>query len=229
MENHKLNTTELLRTARMTGVWYLALAVSGMLGFLIFHPQVFVSDDPAKTLENLTQRESFARVRLILEFAIVVSQALAAVWFYKLFGGINKWAAWSLGAWGMMNAAVIMISAIAMASAIEVAAFTNQSPGNKMMLIQLLEQLSKNAWGVGGLFFGLWLIPMGYIVVSSERMPVWLGRILIIGGAGYLLNTFIVYMGFENPWIGLLVVPATVGEFWMIGYLFIFGIRTSKP
>lgn len=28
----------LVKTARITGVWYLSLAVFGILGFLVFHP-----------------------------------------------------------------------------------------------------------------------------------------------------------------------------------------------
>lgn len=40
-------------TARIAGVWYLALAISGILGFLIFHPKIFDSKDAQKTLINL--------------------------------------------------------------------------------------------------------------------------------------------------------------------------------
>jgi len=86
----------------------------------------------------------------------------------------------------------------------------------------------KNAWGVGSLFFGLWLLPMGYIIVSSNRMPRWLGITLISGGIGYLLSAFLKYAGVSSPVVGTLVIPATVGEFWMIGYLLIFGIRNSS-
>ncbi|HNU43661.1 MAG TPA: DUF4386 domain-containing protein, partial [Cyclobacteriaceae bacterium] len=75
---------ELVSTARITGAWYLLLAITGILGFMVFHSRVYVSD-PATTLENLTSKESIARVRLFLELLIVVSQALAAAWFYKLF------------------------------------------------------------------------------------------------------------------------------------------------
>ena len=92
-------------------------------------------------------------------------------------------------------------------------------------MIQIFVQVIKNAWGVGSLFFGLWLIPMGYIVVSTQRMPVWLGRVLMLGGAGYLASAIINYMGVHAAWAEMLVIPATVGEFWMIAYLLIFGIR----
>jgi len=218
---------ELVSTARMAGVWYLMLGITGMAGFLLLHPRIYVADDLSKTLENLTEFETLARTRLLFEFLIVVSQALAAVWFYKLFKDIRHVAAWTLAAWGMMNAAAIMISAMAMGGAIEVANSAH-IVNDKLVMIQIFDQFIKNAWGVGSLFFGLWLLPMGYIVVSSKRMPIWLGRVLIVGGVGYILSTFIRYMGVNEPWVDILVIPATVGEFWMIGYLLIFGIRPSN-
>jgi hypothetical protein len=220
--------TSLVKTARLTGVWYLCLAISGVLGFLVFHPQIFVPNEPAETLRNLTGQETLARIRLLLEFAVIVSQALTAVWFYRLFRKINEWGAWTLGIWGTVNSGVIMISAISMATALKMANTPDLSLEQQVVLIQLLQSLGGNAWGVGSLFFGLWLIPMGYIVVSSKRMPVWMGRILIIGGIGYLLNTFFNYMGLGHPLVDALVIPATVGEFWMIGYLLIYGIRESN-
>ncbi len=215
---------ELVSTARLTGVWYLMLAITGMVGFLMLHARIYVTDDPSKTLANITEHETVARVRMLFEFLVVISQALAAVWFYKLFKDIRHVAAWALAAWGMINSVAIMISAMAMGGAIEVAIGT-QALQDKVVMIQLFNQFIKNAWGVGSLFFGLWLIPMGYIVVSSKRMPVWLGRVLILGGAGYLVSTFINYMGIHETWVEMLVIPATIGEFWMIGYLLIYGIR----
>jgi Domain of unknown function (DUF4386) len=218
---------DLVGSARITGVWYLMLAITGMVGFLILHPRIYVSGDPAKTLSNLTEFDMLARMRLLFELLIVASQALAAVWFYKLFKDIHHEAAWALAAWGMMNAAAIMISAMAMGGAIEVAS-SAQALNEKVIMTQLFQQFIKHAWGVGSLFFGLWLIPMGYIVLSSQRMPLWLGRVLILGGAGYILSTFISYMGVNETWVGMLTIPATVGEFWMIAYLLIFGIRPVK-
>jgi len=218
---------QLVMTARLTGLWYFMLAVSGIFGFMIFHPQIFVADDPHKTLNNLINHESTARIRLLFELCIIVSQALAAVWFYKLFRSLNEWAASILGIWGTVNAVVIMVSAIAMSAAIDIASSSSLAIQEKMVSIQLLQSIITNAWAVGGLFFGLWLLPMGYIVVSSKRMPIWLGRILFIGGIGYLLNTFMKCGGVESPYLDLLTVPATVGELWMIGYLFLYGIRPA--
>ena len=216
---------QLIKTARLAGVWYLILAISGVFGFMIFHPQIYDANDPQKTLNNLINLGSISRIRLFFELVIIVSQALAAVWFYKLFYDVHKWAAATLGMWGTVNAVVIMVSAISMSSAIEIANSSFPTLQEKTILIQLLGEIISNTWAVGGLFFGLWLIPMGYIIISSGRMPIWLGRILIIGGIGYLLQTFMNSAGVQSAYINILVIPATVGEFWMIGYLLIYGIR----
>ncbi len=218
----------LKRTARVTGLWYAALAITGMVGFLVVRPQIFVEGDAAATLANLVGNESLARLGLVAEMGIVGAQALVAVWFYKLFRSINHGAAWALAIFGMMNAVAILASAAFLATALSVAGDPGVAiGGDSAGTVQLMYELSANSWGVGALFFGLWLIPMGYVAATSGRMPVWLGRILIVGGVTYMLSTFVGY-GIANAesWLveGLPYV-ATIGEFWMIGYLLTAGIR----
>jgi hypothetical protein len=216
----------LMATARLTGIWYLALAITGVCGFMVLHPQVYATDDPATTLENLTSREALARTRLVVELLIVLSQALAAVWFYKLFKPINSWAASLIGLWGTVNAVLIMISAIAMGAALDVAG-ASLPVEEKVGLIRVLSLVIRHAWAAGGLFFGLWLFPMGYIIVSSGCMPRALGYTLLLGGVGYVLSTLLGYADIGKSFAEYLPIPASVGEFWIIGYLLIFGIRPA--
>jgi hypothetical protein len=201
-----------------------------MLGFLLIRPQIYVVGDPAATLANLVDQEGIARLGLVFELAVVVAQALAAVWFYKLFRSINNTAAFALALFGMVNAIAIMASAVFMATALTVAGDASLAPGGDVAAtVQLMYQFSSNSWGVGALFFGLWLIPMGHIATSSGLMPRWLGRILILGGGGYLLSAFVSYgiAGAPTWLVELLLFPATIGELWMIGYLLVIGIRDS--
>lgn len=220
----------LRRTARTTGWWYLALGVTGMLGFLLLRPQLHVAGDPGGTLANLVGRPGLARTAVVLEMGVVASQALAAVWFFKLFRRWKPVAASAVAAFGMMNAVAIMVSAASMATAMAVVGDVGLAPGGDAAgSVQLLFELSSACWLVGGLFFGLWLIPMGYVVVTSGAMPLWLGRILIAGGAGYVLST-VATLGLAGPpgWLAeVLVLPATVGELWMIGYLLVRGVRPT--
>jgi Domain of unknown function (DUF4386) len=86
--------------------------------------------------------------------------------------------------------------------------------------------LSGNLWGVGALFFGLWLIPMGWLVLRSGWMPRPLGWVHVGGGIGYLASSFVDYLAADADVVAqALTIPASVGELWMIGYLLIRGVN----
>lgn len=218
---------DLIRTARTTGLLYLAFFITGISGSMLVRSQLFAADDAQGTWSNLMERGSLARVGIVLELGIVLTQALTAVWFYRLFRSVDTVAAGALAAFGMVNAVAILASAALLATALDVAGDASlAAPGGAAATVQLLYVASGHLWGVAGLFFGLWLIPMGALVVRSRWLPLPLGWILIAGGVGYLVSAFVSY-AFPNTDLitQLLTVPATIGEIWITGYLIIFGIR----
>ena len=218
---------DLHRTARTTGLLYLAFFITGILGSMLVRGQLFAADDPQGTLSNLMQHGSLARVGIVLELGIVLTQALTALWFYRLFRSVDTWAAGALAAFGMVNAVAILGSAALLATALDVARNASlAAPGGAAATVQLLYVASGHLWGVAAMFFGLWLIPMGWLVVRSNWLLLPLGWILIAGGAGYLVSAFVSY-AFPNADLAaqLLTVSATIGEIWITGYLVILGIR----
>jgi hypothetical protein len=213
-----------LTTARWTGVFYLGVAIAGFIGFLFVRSELFIPGDAAATLTNLIERPGLARLGIAADITIVLTQALAAMWFFKLFRGDHSFAAGSIAAFGLVNSAVVLVATVFSATALAIAsgAVTDQAS-----TVQVLYQLNGAAWDIGGLFFGLWLIPMGYVVVKSHRMPRVLGWVLIAGGIGYVLAAYVAEIVPNAPSAisGLLTGIASIGEFWMIGYLLIFGVR----
>ncbi|MGF1595579.1 MAG: DUF4386 domain-containing protein [Acidimicrobiales bacterium] len=219
-----------IRTARTTGAFYLALAVTGMLGFLVLRPRLFTSD-AAETLGNLADNQALAHSVVLLEMLIVISQATTAVWFFKLFRTINPVAAFATAAFGLVNAVAIMMSAAFLTTAIAVASDQPLVPGgNAAGSVGLLQQLSESSWGMGNLFFGLWLIPMGWAAIEHGRFPKALGALLIAGGAGYLVSALLHHgvAGIPTTLADSPAYIATVAEFWMIGYLLTVGIRPQR-
>ena len=220
----------LRRTARGAGLWYLALGLFGMVGFLFLRPELFVLDDAAKTAQNLATRESLARLVVAFEIAVVVAQAAAALWFYKLLRAFDEAAAFGTAAFGIANAILILASALATSLAISVATGALVAPGGDVTAgVALFSAMSAGAWSVGGVFFGLWLIPMGHATLHSGQMPRGLGVVLMVGGIGYVLSAVVGHGVVGAPvWLkDVLTIPATIGEFWMIGFLLAVGVR--KP
>ena len=220
-----------VRDARMAGLWYLGLAITGLLGFVVLRAQWVDLGDPAGTLDRMIDRPTVARLGLALELGIVLTQAMAALAFFRLFKSVDTFRAGALAAFGLVNATVILASAAAVATALAVVGPTGNPPvSDPAGTVHVLLSLSANLWRVGGLFFGLWLIPMGLLAVQSCWMPRALGWILVIGGLGYVVSTFTLVLAPDATAVGtVLTIPATVGELWMIGYLLIRGVRGGAP
>lgn len=213
----------LTRTARLTGLFYLGNAITGVLGFLVVRQQLFAAGEPDTTLANLVAHESLARFGVALELGMVVTQTLAAVWFHRLFRTANPHAARGIAAFGLVNAIVGLVSAAMLATAVQVAA---DPIGDAAANAQLLYLVSDGLWGAGALFFGLWLIPMGWCVLESGWMPRALGWILVGGGVGYMVSAFLRYLVPDAQAVAeALAYPASIGEFWMVGYLLTLGVR----
>lgn len=208
-------------TARTTGLLYLAMAVAAVPGFLVIRPLLFDPESPLGTLTHLVENEQLARVGIGLELTLVVLQALTALWFFRLFRHVDAFAAGSVAVFGLVNAVAVLGSAAGLATALE-AALAGDAAGSQLMYV-----LSGNLWGVGALFFGLWLVPMG-LLARRSGMPRALAWVLVAGGVGYVVSAFVAYLAPGASAFGdALAYLATVGELWIIGVLLWRGFRRS--
>jgi hypothetical protein len=207
-------------TTRITGLLYLGLVVTGIITFLYAKEQLYVSTDTLATATNLVEQSSLARIGIAAELGAVFFQALLALWFFKLFQKVDAFASITLLLFGTINAIIILIASAFWLSAFNLANSAITPLIEQSNNIQLLFDIHNNLWIVGKLFFGMWLIPMGYLVGKGKISRV-LSWILIAGGVGYILSLFISILAptIPNVAIEALTIPATIGEFWLVGYL----------
>jgi preprotein translocase subunit Sss1 len=220
------NLKNLKNTTRATGLAYLGLAVAGAIGFILVRGRLYEPDEALTTAANLVEHQTLARIGIAADLAVVLTQSLVALWFFKLFRQVNSLAAGAIAAFGFMNAAAVMVATMFSSTALTVALDSSSPALDRANTAQLLYHLNDAGWSLGSLFFGLWLIPMGWLARYSGYMPRPLGGILIIGGIGYILSTFINALTPNLTALAdALTIPATIGEFWMIGYLLVTGVR----
>ncbi len=205
-----------LTDTRITGILYLGLALTGLFVFLFARSNIFVDGNALVTSTNLIEKENLARLGIAMELALVIFQALTAIWFYKLFRNVDSFASGLIAIFGIINAIAILIS-----SAMWLSALSASSMSNQVALVYNLLNLHESIWLVSGIFFGLWLIPMGYATYKA-KMPKILAGVLTLGGIGYILSTFILILLPRFVTLSeMLPMFATIGEFWIIGYLLI--------
>ncbi len=192
------------------------LAIAGIFAFLFARSAVYVDGDAVATYTNLLEKESLTRLGIAAELLLVLMQALVAVWFYKIFSKAHAFAAGLIAVFGTVNAVAILISSALWLSALN-AAVAGVSASEVFNLFNVHESI----WIVSNIFFGLWLIPMGFLALRTN-MPCMLAWFLMVGGIGYMLAPFIlILLPEQKTFAEMVIIPASVGEFWMIGYLLI--------
>ncbi|MGZ3486915.1 MAG: DUF4386 domain-containing protein [Isosphaeraceae bacterium] len=98
-------------------------------------------------------------------------------------------------------------------------------------LVLLLLEIHHYGFLAAQIFFGLWLVPFGYLAYKSAMFPKALGMALIVGGACYLVGMLAVFLVPDSgEKINTFVtIPSAIAELSMVVYLLVIGVKTPKP
>ncbi|HEX4811728.1 MAG TPA: DUF4386 domain-containing protein, partial [Nonomuraea sp.] len=110
------------------------------------------------------------------------------------------------------------------------AAYTNAFGAGSDALVLLMLDLHHHGYLMTQVFFGLWLLPMGYLVYRSGMIPRVIGVLLMVGCFGYLVDTF---ARLTAPGLGavlgpFVVMPAAIAEVSMILWLLVKGVKAPQ-
>ncbi len=80
------------------------------------------------------------------------------------------------------------------------------------------------------IFWDLWLLPLGILVIKSELMPKIIGILLLATGVAHLADFFVYFLasGVAETVQPILYIIETPGEFGLVLYLLIKGVKTQK-
>jgi hypothetical protein len=104
------------------------------------------------------------------------------------------------------------------------------SPQTSHALVLLLLNLHQQGYLIAQIFFGLFLLPLGYLVYRSGYFPKALGIILMIGCVGYLTDIAGTYLSAGFAW-SLSSVPATIAglaELLFLLWLVVMGAKVPS-
>ena len=90
--------------------------------------------------------------------------------------------------------------------------------------------MQANGFLIAQMFFGLWLLPLGYLVVRSGYVPRVLGVLLALGGVGYLVDLFARFLalGAAERISPFVLGPALVGEVAFVAWLLVKAVRVPE-
>jgi hypothetical protein len=234
-EQPGLAPTSPKRLARIAGVFYLVVGITGGFSEGFVDPSLYVAGDAAATAGNVVANAGLMRIAVIAHLTDAVFFLLTAVTLYLLLKHVGKHAGRLMVIAVILAAGIISISAVFTFVALQVATdgsyVTAFGPLGANALVLLLLEIQHFAVFAAQVFFGLWLAPLGYLAYKSGLFPKALGIILIVATASYLADVvaaFLLPVLAEQIHIYLGIVPA-VAEIWMVLYLLIVGVRSPRP
>ncbi len=218
------------RKARLVGFLYLLLVICGIIYLVYIPSQLIDLKDASKTFESLQNHEllfRFGIVAGICSFLIFIVLPLA---HYRLLSEVHSGYAKLMVIFAWISVPISfanMLNKFSVLTLITKEAYLEKLGGNELQT-QVMIYLENYNSGVqlSQIFWGLWLLPFGYLVFKSGFLPKLLGIFLMAGCFGYLIAFF---GGFLVPDFGstflseIVGIPAALGEIGICLWLLIMG------
>ena len=226
-----MNSTK--KTARIAGVLYVLLALTGVFSLIYVPTALVVFGDATATAENIRSSELLFRFGILSGLVSNIIFVFLVLALYRLLKETSHKQA-------MLMVTLVVISvATGFANTInQLGALIALSGADFLSVFEKPELdaiaylfIRLNSWGIQiiQIFWGLWLFPFGLLVYRSRFIPKVLGVLLIIAGVGYLLGTitFSVLPQYQSA----LSTPITLlemGELPIILWLLIVGAKVQS-
>jgi hypothetical protein len=222
------------KTARIAGLLYLGVVLSGIFSLAYVPSKLIVLDDPVTTYNIIKASESLFRFGIVSGLLCYVFFLFLPVALYKLLKPVNEVYAKLMVLLAVTSVPISYFNIqnkFAILSIIKgevFKTFTNEQLQSQVMFY--LNQFNKGILMVS-VFWGLWLLPFGYLVYKSGFLPKIFGVLLMLGCFGYLINFLGNSLIVDYSSLGVskyISMPATFGEIGICLWLLIMGAKETK-
>ena len=203
------------RKARLAGIGWTIVAFAAWPDMV--RRTLFVFGDAAATGRNIVANAQVFRMSMLGDIVTEIAFLLTALILFDLLRYAGKTAARA-----MLSMVVIAVTMAIFKTGAELAAlgfFETGDQAHGMLLIELFQASAVPT----SVFFGLWMLPLGYLFFVSGFMPRALGVVLLIGSTGYVIHSiFVIAAPGVSEKAVLLSVAAEVAT---IVWLLVSGVR----
>ena len=223
------------RLARIAGVLYLLVGLFGGFAEGFVDPKMYVAGNAAATAANVLANPGLVRLGVVAHLLYGTFFVFVALTLYILLQHVHKSMARAMLVLVVLAAGIICLNAVFQWEGLRVAtgavdlASLGTAGSNGMVLLLLDTQHYGTL--IAQVFFGLWLLPLGYLAYQSKGMfPKWLGVLLIVGGVCYLVDLLAAFLlpDVGSAIHGFVTIPSALAEISMVLYLLVIGVRTVK-
>lgn len=218
--------------ARITGLFYMIIAMAGFFAILYVPGQLFTPGDGAASLVAISARRGLFNAGIGGDVAVMLAELMATAMLFFMFRHVNETLAFAAALARMMMVAVMAAMLFFYAAALALAGpeFAGIAGETRAALGGLMLHLHDTGVVIWQLFFFAHLIILGQLVARSGLFPRALGYAMSLGSIGYLcdsLNKFLeLESGAADVVTGALLAIVSFAE---IGFALWLIVRGPRP
>ena len=223
------------RLARIAGLLYLLVGITGGFSEGFVDPQLHVAGNAAATAANVLANTGLVRMGVVAHLSDGVFFMSTALALYILLQHVHRSVARAMLVCVALAVGIICLNAVFLFEGLQVALDSSYAAAfgtaGAHALVLLLLDIQHYGTLSAQVFFGLWLVPLGYLAITSGLFPKALGVVLIVAGVCYLVDLLAAFL---VPDVGqqmhaFVIIAPIIGEVWMVLYLLVIGVRSVKP
>lgn len=223
------------KTARIAGAIYLVVVLTGTFTLGYVPSKLIFWNDSAKTLQAITESAQLFRLDIAVSIICYLAFLALPLALYQLLRSVNESYAKVMAILAIVS---VPISLLNLQHKFDVLTLIGGADYLKSLSQQALQERVmflldsyNNGIKIAQLFWGLWLLPFGYLVYRSGFLPKFLGIFLMLGCLSYLINVFGRTLIPHYGQLGIssyIQLPASIGEIGTCLWLLAMGIKQSK-
>lgn len=222
------------KIARISGILYLIVVLTGIYSLAYVPKVLFDWNNAAITLKNISSSELLFRSSIISSVLCYIAFLFLPFFLYRLLRQVNELYAKSMV---VLAVASVPVSFANLQNKLAILSLINQETYPKLYSgvelqreVMLCLDRYDNGILISMLFWGLWLLPFGYLVYKSHFLPRILGILLMLGCLGYIINFTGNILVKDYSEIGIskfISLPASLGEIGICLWLLVVGVKTK--
>lgn len=208
------------RTVTILRILYPLWMICGIFSIMYVPGKLVVAGNGAATAANILANPFLFRSGIVGSLITQLLFIIAALLLYKLFESVNKDQSLLMIVLALVSVPIAMLNTLN-----QLAALLTLKNAEQMMFF-----LDLNAQGITipTIFWGLWLFPLGYLIIQSGYFPKMIGFIVMIGGVGYCLDAFTKLLIPDLTMLLSFFQLMAMGEVIFLAWLVIVGPKLPK-
>ena len=208
-------------------------SVPAPFGLIYVPNKLIVLNDATATADHIRASESLLRLGIGCELLGSIMFIFVVVALYRLFKAVNETQALLMMILILVSIPISLLSVVNEVVAlliVDSADFLSGfDAGQLNALAYIFMRLHSRTNLIAEIFWGLWLIPFGILVIRSHFIPRVLGYLLFLAALGYLASslTFLLLPGY-GPVVDKFASQLPLCELPIIFWLLIWGAKDQR-